>query len=374
MATSTAAPAKGGSAPAQPPAFRKTTQPVITSTGYSQTVTLETQTQPLPNWQIPANNLLRYISLEVTATTSGNSATVAFGGDGNLNVFQTVNFVDASGTSLVGPFSSYQLYSVQKYGGYYFSNDMRSSAVYSATTGSGTTGGSFNEVFIFPCEIVNRTGFGALQNQSSQSPFVLQLTVNASSAIYSTAPTTLPSITVTGRLGGYWVGTQGPTQPSMAGTTQYWNMTNATGLNGSVTQPLPNIGMGNPHRTWIFQNYATGGNRSGADFPNPIQVTFRGVPLYQTSQNLWQDTMSRTYGYSSPTLDSANGLDTGVFVIPFDVDFSNQPGDETGNGYLSTALGDTITLIGTYNASSTTNWLVNFIYPKGAAATPSSGQ
>lgn len=374
MATSTTAPKGQGASSAQAPAqqgpFRRGTQPTVLATGYTNTTALVSATQDLPQWQLPPSNILRCIYLEVSASATGNSATVAFASDAPLNVFSTVNFTDAGGTSIVGSFDSYTLATVQKYGGYSSSADMRNSAVYSAVTGSGSTAGSFNMVFRIPVEIVNRTGVGALENTSTNSPLQLNLTLNSSANIYSTAPTTLPSVKVTARLGGYW---QGPPSsnaqaPKNFGTTQYWNRASVMGLSGSANETLPNLGLGSPLRTEVYLNYATGGARSAADFPDPLEVDFRGNKLVQYSQNLWKDEMSRNYGYSATTLDVANGLDTGVFVIPFDADFGLEPGAELGNGYLSTNVGDPITLIGTWNASSTLYVVRNFLAVKGATS------
>lgn len=378
MATS--APAKGqAAAPAGP--FRKGTQPTSFSTGYNQTLAFTTATQDFPQWSLPTNNILRGIVLEVNCAVTSNSASVAFNTpDAPLNVFSTVNFTDNGGNSIVGSFDSYTLSVVQKYGGYAQSSDMRNSAVYSTTTGTGASGGSFNMVFRIPVEVVSRTGFGSLENTSSNSPLLLNLTLNSSTNVYSTAPTTLADakVTVKGDLLGYW---QGPPSsaaqaPNLFGSTQFWNRTNLQALSGAQNVTLPTLGLGNPIRTEVYLNYATGSSRSGADFPNPLTWQFRNNSLLQGySQNLWQDEMSRIYGYSNATLDEANGLDTGVFVIPFDADFTFSPGNDSGNGYLSTNVGDPITLIGDWAASSTLYILRNYLVVKGAqsqAAAPAA--
>lgn len=353
--------------------FRMGTQPTVQSFGYNPSLTMTTATQPFPTWQLPANNILRCIFLEVSAVTSGNEATVAFNTpDAPLNVLQTVNFQDSTTTSIVGTFDSYTLGVVQKYGGYTFSSDVRSNATYTATTGSGSTAGSFNIVFRIPVEIVPRTGFGSLSNTSSNAPFQLQLTLNSSTAVYSTAPTSLPVVTVTASLGGYWAGpaSSAAPEPLNYGTTSRWQRNSLTGLDGSQTQVLPPNGLGAMHRNWVYMNYATGGSRSDADFPTSLQVQFRGNILRQQDQNLWKSQMSQDYGLTG-SLDAANGLDTGVYVIPFSQDFGLQPGDDAMTGWLSTEIGDSITLIGSWGASSTLYNLVNYVVldnPAGAGA------
>lgn len=375
----TTAPAKSGSqAPPQLQPFRAGTQPTVASTGFNQTTSaLGATTQNLPLWQIPPSNILRCIYLEVTCVTSGNSATVAFQGDAPLNVFQTVNFADAGGTSIVGSFDSYTLAMVQKYGGYANNSDPRANAQYKATTGSGGTGGSFTIVFRIPVEIVSRTGIGSLQNQSTNSPFTLQLTVNTSTAIYSTAPTTLAAVTVVGSVGGYWKGSNAAASqtPRAYGTTSYWNRAAVMGLNGAANIQLPNIGLGNPVRNLMFIDYDTGSARSDTHFPSPLQVTFRGNNLVQLDQTLWKFLMSESYFMTSSTQDAALGLDTGVYVLPFNQDFDYTPGSETGSGYLVTNVGDSIGLIGTWGASSTLYEVINYLAVKGApTSVQGSGQ
>ena len=92
-----------------------------------------------------------------------------------------------------------------------------------------------------------------------------------------------------------------------------------------------------------------------------MNLTFRGNTLMQLDNLLWVDEMSRVFGYTDATLDAACGCDTGVYVIPFDVDFTYLPGSETGNGYLSMANGDPIGLNGTWGGACNLYWLVNFI-------------
>jgi hypothetical protein len=367
-------PAPSKSATSQPQqkqaAFRAGTQPTVFSTGFTFTNALTTSTQQLQQIQIPANNIVRCLYLEVSGVVpSSNSATVAFQADAPLNVFNSINFADAAGNSIVGTFDSYKLAMAMKYGAYSTNADPRASAVYSAVTGSGATGGNFNMVFRVPVEIRNRDSVGSLQNQTSNSPLTLQLTLNSSSAIYSTAPTALPNVTVTLRLGGYWKGdnANAASTPKAFGTTQYWNMVTAgNGLNGAQQFTLPPNGIGEVNRNWVFLNYATAGARSAADFPDPLEIDIRGNRFVQYSQNLWKDEMSRDYGYYATTLDSANGLDTGVFAIPFTKDFTNEPGNENGNGYLMTNIGDSIQLLGSWAASSTLYWLNNYIAVAGS--------
>lgn len=368
-ATAPAAPASGSSkAPVLGP-FRGGTQPTVRQTGFSSTVTLNTGTQDLPDYEIAPTNILRCIYIEVKATAAGNSAAVAYQPDAPLNILSTINFQDSGGTSIVGSFDSFTLAMGMKYFGYSQAGDPRNNVVYSATAGTGATGGSFNVVFRIPVEAVNRTGVGALMNQTTNSPFVLSATVNKLSAIYSVLPTAAPTVKVVYRLGGYWNGASAGFQPAPTafGSTQYINRSSIMGLNGSSDFQLPNNGLGNPIRNLMFLNYATGAARSSTAFPDPLQINYKGNTLVQYDQNVWQYDMSEAFGLAG-AIDTGTGLDTGVFTLPFNRDFALEPGAELGLGYLNTNLGDEVELVGSWGASSTLYELVNYISVQGAVA------
>lgn len=364
MTTPSAPNAAKAPAPVLAP-FRAGTQPTYKPSGFSQSNIPGTTATQLPDYQIGPTNLLRGIDIEVAATASGNSATVAFNGDMPLGALSTVNFQDSGGNSIVGSFDSYTLSMIMKYGGYWGGTrgDPRQSVVYSAVTGSGATGGSVNFVLRVPVEFVSRTGAGSLVNQTTQSPLTLSLTLTTSALIYSTAPTTVPSFVVTVDLLGYWKGSNPAANPApkAAGTTQYWNRAAIQALNGAMDFYAPQLGLGNPIRMILMINYATGGARSSADFPSPLTVNYKGNLLFNRTYNQWKNLMSQWYGLTGATADTGPGLDTGVFVHPFNTDFADSVGNELMLSYLNTEVGDAVELVGTWNASSTLYWVMNYL-------------
>jgi hypothetical protein len=300
----------------------------------------------------------------VTCTSAGNTATVAFQQNAPLNVFSTVNFHDAQGTSIVGSFDSWTLAMAQKYFGFTNNSDVTASAVYSATTGSGASGGSFQFVLRIPVEVVSRTAVGAQINTDTQSPLVLSLTLNTEAAIYSTAPTVAPTVSVVVSYGGYWNQSGNPNgfaTPTAVGTLNYVNYTTYPGLNGQSQFQLANIGLGNSIANLMFINFATGGARSDANFPNPLQVAYRGNVLGQWSQLLWKHLTSEAYSFTNTTLEAPNGLNQGVYNIWFNADFTFEPGNTLFYGLLNTAVGDSIELTGSWAASSQLVEVVNFL-------------
>jgi hypothetical protein len=364
MSTTTAPAGKAAPAPVLAP-FRAGTQPTYKPSGYSQVNALGTTAIELPDYQIGPTNLIRGIDIEVSAVGVNTSNTVAFNGDMPLGVLSTVNFQDSGGNSIVGSFDSYTVAMIMKYGGYAPGTlgDPRQSVVYSATTGTGTTAGSFNFVLRIPIEFIHRTGAGSLVNQTTQSPLTLSLTLTTSALVFSTAPNTSCTVTVSVDLLGYWKGSNAAANPApkAAGTTQYWNRSSIQALNGASDFYAPQIGIGNPIRNFLWLNYATGGARSTTDFPSPLTVNYKGNLLFNMTYNQWKNQMTRWFGVTGATADTGPGLDTGVFAFPFNTDFRAGVGDELMLSYLNTEVGDAIEFVGSWNASSTLYHVVNYL-------------
>ena len=346
--------------------FRAGTQGTYKPSGYTQSNALGATAIELPDYQIGPTNLLRGIEIEVSAVGSnGGAANVAFNGDMPLGALSTVNFQDSGGNSIVGSFDSYTVAMIMKYGGYAAGTrgDPRNSVVWSTTTGTGTTGGSFNFVLRIPVEFIARTGAGSLVNQTTQSPLVLSLTLTTSALVFSTAPSASCTVTVTVDLLGYWKGSNAAASPApkLAGSTQYWNRSSIQALNGASDFYAPQIGMGKSIRTFLWLNYATGGARSTTNFPSPLTLNYKGNLLFNRTLNQWKNEMSRWFGLTGGTADTGPGLDTGVFVHPFATDFDQGVGAELMLSYLNTEVGDAIEFIGSWGASCTLYHVVNYI-------------
>lgn len=376
MATApNAAPANAKQAPVALAPFRAGTQPTISSDGYSNSTALSASTQVLPVYSPSPNNYIRGLFIESTATGSnGSNNTVAYAGDGPFSVYSTIVFQDANAKPIVGPFSGYDLMIVNKFGGYQLNSDPRNSAMYSASTGSGSTAGSWYFVLYVPVE-VNLRGFGSLQNQSSDSTFQLQLTLNTTAKTFANGTSSAPSssCTVVTNIypAGWWKGNNAgaQNQPPASGSTQYWTKGSYSSLNGSVQQQLSQ-GLGYPIRTMVFENYDVSANTRATgqtDFPTSVQFIYKGTSYFNITNKLWSDMMARAYGLSSTTADTANGLENGVWVLPwFMQDIGLHPGNELALGYLNTNQGDLHQLLGTFNGNSNLYFLCNYVAVVGA--------
>jgi hypothetical protein len=372
-------------------AFRGQTQPTIKRPGTVLSAALSAAaTVTLPDTQLPPTTLLRCIYLECSAVTVSNAATVAFQPDAPLNLFSTINFHDAQGTSIVGSFDSFTLSMAQKWFGFTTNSDPAASSVYVAQGGVGAgLGGSITTVFRIPVEVVSRTGVGSQINTDTQSPLVLSLVLNQSTLIYATPPTTLPTVNVVISYGGYWNQSGNPSSfatPTAVGSLNYVNWTNYTGLAGQQQFQLNNIGLGNSvmNILYINRNAGTPFARSDANFANPLQIAYRGNVIGQWSELLWKHLMSEAYGYGNPLLDVGVGnnvtggtgtapsgeasLNQGVYNQWFNADFTSTPGNSLFYGMLNTAVGDSIELTGNWPNASTLYEVINFLAVSGPVA------
>lgn len=356
--------------------FRAGTFRTLSSDGYQVSQTPGTTAVQLAPYTPSPNAFIRGVWIQSVCTTSGNSATTAFQPDAPAIAYQSITFQDANEKPIVGPFDGYTLLVVNKFGGYLNLGDPRANAVYSVTTGSGSSGGSWTMVLYVPLEVVARDALGSLQNKSSSSSFQLLLTINTSANIYSTAPTTLGAIVTTCFEDG-WVqpkatdlsGTPLSQQPPQLGTTQYWTRGSYNALNGAQQVQLTQ-GLGYPIRNFVAVNYdVSAGTRAtgDSDFPTTTQFIFRGTSMWNVSKTLWKQQMSAAFDYYSTTADAANGLENGVYVLWFDQDFGESPGSELRNGYLGTQQGDQFQVIATWNGNSNLYWVANYVAPAAGA-------
>jgi hypothetical protein len=340
--------------------------------GYQQTVTLSAATQTMLQYSPTPNAYLRGLWIQAVMVTSGNAAATAFQADAPFIVFQQITFADANQKPIVGPINGYQLMVINKFGGYFNNGDPRANSVYSVTTGAGATGGSFTFVLYVPLEVVQRDALGSLQNKSASSAFQLLLTANTSGNVYSTAPTTAGTMTVT-LLEDGWLQPKGSDatgnplsqSPPQLGTTQYWTQGSYNALNGSQQVQLTQ-GLGYPIRNFVAINYDVSASTRAAgdtDWPTALSFIFRGTTFWNVTKTIWKAYMSQLYGLNSTSADASWGQENGVYLLPFCQDFDLSPGSELRNGYLPTQQGDQFQLVATFNGNSNLQWLANYVAP-----------
>ena len=301
---------------------------------------------------VPAAGYLSGLELLVDVATSGNSATTAFktaasAGDAPWSFINSINLVSSDGSNLVTNLSGYQLFLVNKYGAFRTisqQTDPRSDQYFSLVTGSGATGGSFSFRLFIPVEIDPSQAFCALPNLAANKSYQINIQLGASTGIYSTAPTTAGSYTIT-IINHYW---SQPAAMNASGVPQAIAPNGVGSINLTQLQTIPVTqgdrlvqlqNVGNVIHKLIFTLRNSSGIRVGSDWGATNQLILNNDTLFYwnqpnstTAKNSWASYITDTYGYgdavnaaapgTASTLDSANGLDTGVYAVNF--------GDNTG--------------------------------------------
>lgn len=339
---------------------------------YDVTLTTTAAQQDMTAYPLNSSGFLTDIYVWVVGTTSANAATVTFAARGPFNALASIEFDDVNNKPVVGPFDGWELSQIDKLGGYLFSDDPKSSPTYSAVTGSGGTGGSFEFIVRLPIQIVPRDALGALPNKSNTSTYKVKTRLNATANIYGTAPTSAPSVRVRMQPVSWWEpdradlkGRPYDQQPPAVTTTQYW-VRNDYNINpGAISPSFDAVGF--PIRNLIFVVEDNTGSRSQGetDFPDPFQLQLEANILMDRFKRIWQHKIAQAYGYTGGTFDAAESHDNAVYVEPYCNDFSPKPGWETRYGYLETASGTRLQAKGTLLGSGTHTLRVytNYVAP-----------
>lgn len=313
--------------------------------------------------EIPAYGFLRGLWFRVAITGGVGSGTAAvYKEDAPFSWIQTIQFLDVNSAPIIFQITGYDLYLIYKYGGYFFASDAKSSEEYT----QGGTGGNSVFTLYLPLELRARDALGSLPNTSANTAYKVLITVAPTTDVYSTPPApTLPTAgTVTIIQDAWWepqpADLQGRPQaqdPPSKDTTQYWSKSVFEHVSsGQITDQLKRLGY--LHREHILTFRTTTPARSTTNFPNPLTVIYEGQQMTIQDRTLWRHMMQRWWGYTA-AVDAAGGLDTGVFVLPFNRDFGLTVGAEIGNGYLPTTTGTRIEYQGTIGAAGRLDVLVN---------------
>lgn len=374
MSTPTRAPqAKGGKQQGAAPmarAFRIGVQS-HEEINYDESRTLTASTIDMPVLNIPPAGFLRGVYIMVNCTTAGNSANVTFAADGPFNVIDTITLEDVNSAPIIGPLSGYDLYVINKYGGYRFQDDPKVSPSYSATTGSGATGGSFAYILRLPVELVARDSLGSLPNKSGTAMFKVRTRLAANATVYGTPPTAAGSVRVRMIQVDWWdpdshdlKGRPLAQNPPAVQTTQYWSKAAFPVNSGAIRQQMERVGY--LLRNLIFMVTDNSGVRANGEtnFPDPFTFQVEANQLLVRPKALWRHMIAQNYGYGA-ALDAAGGGDSGVFVEPFNHDFGLKPGSETRRGYMATSSAARLEVQGSMGGAGTMYVLTNDVAPAG---------
>ena len=281
--------------------------------------------------QLQTNAFLESIILDVSLTTSGNSAAVAFAADAPWNVINQIKLDDPAGQSIIAPITGYQLYLLNKYltdTDCFF--DPQLDPNYSTTAGTTGAGGSFSFRLVVPVEHRRRDALGALNNSAANQRYLLTITVVSSlggtANIYTTAPTT-PATGISIQVyQQYWTSppqvittAQGQSQvqatPSGLGTVGFVRYERHNEVSGGGTPQIQLNNVGDYISNVIFVLRATSTSaRDVVDWPSEFDWWVNDFQVHALSTNDFQRWMTRFYRYTA-AVGSAGGLDTGVFCL-----------------------------------------------------------
>jgi hypothetical protein len=362
-------------APPQPLPWRVGTQFSDLQDYQPPAVTLGTGTQTLPVYHPTADSFQRGVWVQVGITYPSNVvATLVQKQDAPFNIINTISLTDTQQRFIFGPVGGIDLYFVNLLGGYFFQNDPKASAAYSNPITSTPLAAQF--ALYLPLEIDMRDGLGSLENKNQAATFNVNVTVETLANVFGTGPTNAPLVQFTFTSDSYLQPAAADAQgnplaqsPQALGTTQFWSKTSFQMNAGSNPNQYFNGGIGFPIRNIVFENYdvASGLRSTGeTNWPTPLTLVYKGVTLFNRNKVIWQEKMARAYGLTSlgaGVAEPANSKPAGVYNLPFNMDFTNQPGSELRNGYLQTVPGTQLLGTGSWALASTTYELVNYVAP-----------
>lgn len=356
---------------------------VIDDEPYDVSVTLSASTQSLtPQYEVPSTGFLNDIYLLVENVVTSNTATATststgvgvLAADGPYSVIDNILFTDTNNAEIIGPIGGWDLYVINKWGGYCFQDDPEANTdLFTSTTNataSSSAAGSFSFMLRIPAELVPRDGLGSLPNKSSSTPFKVKISVAAIASVYANTATVGGACRFRMTPKSYWEPTATDSsgvpvaqQPPGVNTTQYWNKTDYTVNAGSFNVLLTNS-VGFPVRNlgFVLRDSNLSRSQGESDWPDPFKLQLQSNLIIDRLKKFWKREITENYGYGAAS-DAANGKDNGLYWEPYCRDFGPKPGWETRRGYLRTTDGmrlqakGTITGTGTHTLTCFTNYV-----------------
>jgi hypothetical protein len=291
----------------------------------------------------------------------GSGTNAVYKEDAPFSWLSTLQFLDVNSSPIIFQITGYDLYLLVKYGGFFRSSDPKNSPFYS----QGGLGGNSQFILPLPLEIRSRDGLGSLPNKNNSTAFKVTGTIATTGDVFSTLPApTVPTLATLSLIMEAWWEPQaadlkGRPQaqvPPGNNTVAYISKQVINHSAGSVTHKFSRVGY--LFRNFILVQRDNNGARATASFPNPATLIYEGQNLTIQDRDLLRHMNQQDFGYTAAA-EAANGLDNGVFVFPFNKDFTNAPGDEIGAGYLGTTAATRWELQGVAATAGTLTALTN---------------
>lgn len=338
------------------------------------TNTLSTSQQPLATFAPKTNGFLADLWIDLVASGGVGAGTLQTVNDGIFGYISSITFSDTGGQPILGPMTGHEFAMFVKWGGFSFSDDPRLSETFSEVTTAGN--GSF--VLQIPIQFIPNQPLGPLPNTNSNNAYALDITLAASSAVFSAPPvTTQPTIVTTIWQDSYRQSAGKDAQgnatvltPPGNGTVLYARRNTIETAAGSVDLQLQQ--QEGSYRALHFIMMDSTGSRSqgDADWPSPVQIPFNNDVPYDRTKRKWIRELERGYNYTgtlTAAVNPVNGRDLGVYTLPFNTDGGMKVGDEARYRYLSVSAADTLGFRGTIGGTGThrLTCIYNFVRPAG---------
>lgn len=330
---------------------------------------------PIPTYSVRTNGWLDSLWISLTVTTASNAASTAFVEDGPVAAISSITFSDSGGQPIIGPMSGWELAEFVKMGGFSTADDYKASQTYSATTGTGGTGGSFSFVLQLPITFVRREPLGALPNTNNNTAFTVDITLAPTASIYTTAPTTAGAYALeiwqdAFRQSAGKDSQQNPTVTDVPGkgATLYLLRNTLDGLApGNVNTELAKQTGSYRALGFVLRDSSQSRATGESDWFDPCRIHLNNDTPYDRSKRQWVRKMERQYEYLNAN-ETAGGRSNGSFWLPFiDDGGSMRVGSEARYKYWNISAADTLSIDGTLNGSGAHRLITmfNFVAPPG---------
>ena len=296
--------------------------------------------------------------VRIYATGGANTAgTVATTADAPFNAVQLVNLSDANGNPIFNGPGYEMLYLVPLFSGGYgllAAANIQNMPSYQAPS-VGTSGtGDFSFRTALPLELTK--AYGLLGMAAANVMPTLTWTLSGSSTVYSTAPTTVPTLTVKVGAEYYWLPQSENIAPPGLGTSRQWL------FNKSANQPAASSYLdvqfprpGGYLDTIILVCRDSTGARVDA-WPDPLSIWVDGVPMVNQEPltDIYDDIYNVFGGVTRPTGVLAFSRKTSLSQISLGL-------LDTGEEFLSTNPGTLLQVGGTWGSAGTGPYTISVI-------------
>ncbi len=325
--------------------------------------------QDLGVFDVPAYGYVRNIVLLVTATGGAGTA-VTRTEDSPFNAIKNIAITEPNGAVIAQFNTGHDCYLSNKWGGYRV-NDGADPKASPAFTDVGSATGNFTFLIRIPIEINLRDALGSLPNQNAAATFKIRMALAGAAQVYGTAPTTLPTVRVRAYLEawdqpeGASAGQSNQVTPPAMNTTQFWSAQVYNVNAGAQTIRLTRVGNYLRNLIMVYRRGGTSRANGHLDFPDPFTLYLDTRPLDIVERNNFLNQMYERTGFGGalggtvPALDTAQGLDAGVYVYDFMHEFDGALGRENRDLWLPTLGSTRLEIQGSFVNAGTLTILTN---------------